>query len=75
VPAGVLEQFFDENDRWKPETRPREWGNERELLDDPEFGGELKGCFEKLPERWSVAVQLKYLEEHDADKICSQLEL
>lgn len=75
VHIDVIEQFFDENDRWKPEYRPQDWGNEKALLDDPEFAKTLKGCFEHLPEKWSSAVKLKYLEEHDADGICNQLEI
>jgi RNA polymerase sigma-70 factor (TIGR02943 family) len=75
VPSSVLEQYFDQNDRWKAEFRPKDWGDEEALLDDPEFKRALNQCFEKLPQKWSVAVQLKYLEEHDAEKICLQLEL
>ena len=75
LPSGTIEQFFDENQRWKPEYRPKDWGHERELLDDEEFQKTLKNCFEKLPEKWSYAMQMKYLEEFDADGICSQLEV
>lgn len=75
LPSGTIEQPFDENQRWKPEYRPKDWGNEKELLDDPDFTKALKNCFQKLPEKWSSAVQMKYLEEYDADGICSQLEI
>lgn len=75
VSSEVMDQFFDENQRWKSEYRPQNWRNEKELLDDPEFAKELKGCFEKLPQKWSSAMHLKYLEEQDADGICAQLEI
>jgi RNA polymerase sigma-70 factor (TIGR02943 family) len=75
VSSGMIESLFDENLRWKPEYRPTDWGNEKELLDDTEFQKTLKNCFEKLPEKWSSAVRLKYLEDHDADGICNQLEI
>lgn len=75
VPSGVIDQFFDANERWKPEYRPVEWSNEQELLNDPGFANALKNCFAKLPEKWSSAVRLKYLEEQDADGICNQLEI
>ena len=45
------------------------------LLDDPEFSKVLHNCFEKLPQKWSSAVQLKFLEEHDSKTICSKLEI
>ncbi|HWJ26679.1 MAG TPA: sigma-70 family RNA polymerase sigma factor [Flavisolibacter sp.] len=75
VSSGIVEQFFDEDYRWKPEYRPVNWGNEKELLDDPDFVKALKECFEHLPEKWASAIQLKYLEEHDADGICKNLEI
>jgi RNA polymerase sigma-70 factor (ECF subfamily) len=70
-----FDTFFDDNHRWKPEYRPKDWGNEKELLDDPKFSQTLQDCFKKLPVKWSSAVQMKYLEKHDADAICSQLEI
>ena len=73
--SGILQEFFNENERWKPEHRPVNWGNEKELLDDPDFAKALKECFDKLPQQWSSAVQLKYLEEHNAETICSKLEI
>ncbi|MEO6556345.1 MAG: sigma-70 family RNA polymerase sigma factor [Ferruginibacter sp.] len=75
VKSGITEQFFDENDRWKSEYRPQDWGNEKQLLDDPEFTKALKRCFDHLPDKWSSAMQLKYLEEQDADGICNELEI
>ncbi|HEV8081481.1 MAG TPA: sigma-70 family RNA polymerase sigma factor [Chitinophagaceae bacterium] len=75
VGSDLIDTFFDEDHRWKPEYRPTNWGNEKELLDDPKFSQTLQDCFKKLPVKWSSAVQMKYLEEHDADAICSQLEI
>jgi RNA polymerase sigma-70 factor (ECF subfamily) len=75
VSSGILQEYFDENHRWKDEFRPQAWSNENQLLDDPEFAEALKKCFESLPGKWSSAVRLKYLEEHDADGICNQLEI
>ena len=73
--SDFIDTFFDEDHRWKPEYRPTNWGNEKELLDDPEFSKALHNCFEKLPQKWSSAVQLKFLEEHDSKTICSKLEI
>ncbi|MBA2498662.1 MAG: hypothetical protein H0V30_02950 [Chitinophagaceae bacterium] len=44
ISSGTIEQLFDENQRWKPECRPKDWGNEKELL-DPDFTKALKDCF------------------------------
>ena len=73
--SDVFDKFFNEDERWKSEYKPVSWGNERELLDDPEFAKTLKDCFEKLPQQWSSAMQLKFLEEHDSKVICSKLEI
>ena len=73
--SDFIDTFFDEDHRWKPEYRPTNWGNEKELLDDPEFSKALHNCFEKLPQKWSSAMQLKYLEEHNSKTICSKLEI
>ncbi len=70
-----IKQFFDENDRWKPEYKPTAWTNETELLDDPEFSKIFKNCIENLPVKWSSAVRLKYLKDHDTNIICSELEI
>ena len=73
--SDFIDTFFDEDHRWKPEYRPTNWGNEKELLDHPEFSKALHYCFEKLPQKWSSAVQLKFLEEHNSKTICSKLEI
>jgi len=75
VPPGITSGFFDENDRWKHQFRPQDWGNEKELLDDPEFEKALQDCFGHLPEKWSSAIRLKYLDNQDADEICNELEI
>ncbi len=75
VGSYFIDTFFDENSRWKPEYRPSDWGNEKELLNDPEFSKALYNCFGKLPQKWASAMQLKFLEEHDSKAICSKLEI
>lgn len=75
IPSDITGKFFDKNDRWNSAYRPSEWQADKDLLDDPEFTNALKDCFEKLPEKWSSAVRLKYLEQDDAETICSMLEI
>lgn len=75
VSPSIIEQFFDEDDRWKAEFKPTAWTNGTELLDDPEFSTTLRNCIESLPVKWSSAVQLKYIKDHDTSIICSDLEI
>ena len=73
--SDFTDPFFDENNRWKPEYQPMNWGDEKELLDDPEFSKALNKCFEKLPQKWSSVMQFKYQEEYNSKVICSELEI
>lgn len=75
ISSDIIEKYFDKDHRWKPEYRPKEWGDERELLDNPEFSKTLSECFKSLPEKWSSAIGLKYLEESDSKTICLKLEI
>jgi DNA-directed RNA polymerase specialized sigma24 family protein len=43
------------------------------LLDNTEFIDVLTFCLNKLPDNWSSAIHLKYLEEKDGHKICQEL--
>ena len=70
----ILQVFFDSDDQWKPEERPKSWNDEAEnLLDDSEFQKAFEYCLKKLPDNWFSAVQLKYLEEKNGELICQEL--
>ena len=71
----IIEEYFDSDHQWKAAYRPLDWGNENELLDNPDFQKMLETCLENLPQKWSAAIRLKYLEEANADKICKELDL
>jgi len=73
--TGAADDYFGEDGRWKPEHRPNRWTNTGNLLDDLEFREILKQCIDNLPERWSAAVNLKYLEEKEGTDICQELEI
>jgi len=70
----LLQVFFDSDDQWKPEERPKSWNDEPEnLLDDSDFQKAFKYCLDKLPNNWFSAIQLKYLEEKNGELICQEL--
>lgn len=69
-----FEAFFDSNGEWKAEKRPQAWGaDEIQLLDDLEFIEILKYCVEHLPDKWEVAVQMKYYGNMKSEFICKEL--
>lgn len=78
--SGAKEQFnpldecFDQYGSWEPCHRPQDWEtDEQELLDNPEFNDVLKNCFDKLPGKWSAAIELKYLSDYNSKDICENL--
>jgi len=62
-------EAFNEDGSWRMEKLPSQW--EEEIpLDDPEFVSTFDDCLESLPEKWKIAVRLKYLkEDHDLDSL------
>ncbi len=71
-----LENIFDSDDQWKNESKPHEWDlDDKNLLDDIEFGGILQTCLEKLPSQWLSCIQLKYIGIKEGEEICQVLGL
>ena len=70
-----LNTFFDANDSWIKEQRPKQWGEDSHLLDNPEFVKTLGECMNELPSKWFAAINLKYLEEKKGEQICQELEI
>jgi RNA polymerase sigma-70 factor (TIGR02943 family) len=67
--------FFSEDDHWKNENEPRVWNSDEHLLDNADFNFTLNNCIEKLPSKWSLAIQLKYIDDKDSSDICKDLEI
>jgi RNA polymerase sigma-70 factor (ECF subfamily) len=65
---------FDGDERWKIEERPGTWTrDDGHLLDDESFVKVLEDCIGELPDTWSAAIRLKYLEEASGDAICQEI--
>lgn len=70
----VMENFFDSEGNWNPDTMPSTWKEmEGNLLDNMEFKEVLQHCLQRLPENWFSAIQFKYLEKKDGKEICKEL--
>jgi RNA polymerase sigma-70 factor (ECF subfamily) len=70
----IFSRFFDEGGSWNREKQPKDWQeDERHLLDDNEFQKVLKECLEALPDKWNVAVKLKYLLSKNGREICQEM--
>ncbi len=72
----IFSNFFDENESWKTEKRPKDWHeDESNLLDDQEFLKILKKCLDALPEQWNTCVKLKYITNKNGEDICQELDI
>jgi RNA polymerase sigma-70 factor (ECF subfamily) len=72
----LFDNLFDTNGHWIKEQRPEEWDiDQTNLLDDTDFIKTLQSCMGNLPESWSVAMQLKYLENKKGELICQELQI
>lgn len=70
----IFDSVFDTDGAWRSEFNPTAWRDfEVELLDDSDFRFVFQGCIGKLPDNWSFAIQLKYLEGKDGKEICQDL--
>jgi len=66
--------LFDEDDSWIGISEKSDW-DELNPLDNPEFIEILESCLEHLPEKWKIAVLMKYRLDTDTKEICQELDL
>ncbi len=69
--------FFQQEDgHWNVEQRPREFGiNDPHTIDNKEFHHMLQKCLEKLPPLWYAVFTMKFMDDQEAIKICSELKV
>ena len=72
-----FEAYFDADEKWKTEERPKDWGTQDEmhLLDINEFRQVLSNCLKQLHKQWNASIILKFLEEKNNTEICQELEI
>ncbi|MBU1368335.1 MAG: sigma-70 family RNA polymerase sigma factor [Bacteroidetes bacterium] len=72
--SDMLGLFFSKDQSWNEDRKPGNWSvGDEELLDNEQFRQILFYCMEQLPEQWSVAMKLKYLQEQKGPAICEDL--
>lgn len=69
------EQFFDGDERWLEQHRPKEWDQDEHLLDNNAFNEVLRSCLTALPLHWLACVQMKFFSEKNSQEICQELEI
>lgn len=68
-----FDKFFDSAGLWHHDQVPTDWGSPDSILDDEEFYKVLLYCLENLPEKWSLVIRLKYIDDKAGDYICKEL--
>jgi len=77
TPAISFSEFFDSNEHWVVDQKPKAWeyDDEKHLLDNHDFKRTLSECINKLPDNWRASILLKFVEERDSHIICQELEI
>ena len=73
----INHDFFQQEDgHWNVEQRPREFGiSDRHSIDNKEFRHILQKCLQKLPPLWHAIFTMKFMDDQEAVKICSELKV
>lgn len=69
----AFEALFKSNAHWKPESRPRDWGNPVESLRQQQFWAVFEACLKHLPENTARVFMMREFLEFDTDEICREL--
>ncbi len=76
---GFTNHFFEAEgkvDHWTDANSPKIWGRDFETkLEGDEFNDILKGCLDKLPQKWAAVFTLKNMEDMDSEEICKELQI
>lgn len=68
--------FFDPDDgHWNADFRPKEIGEEEDLLVSAEFSVIFQKCMEKLPALWSAVFNMKHMDDEVTEHICEVLKI
>lgn len=70
----MTDEMFDVNESWKTSETFVSW-EEPNLLDNPEFINVMEQCLGHLPEKWRIAVVMKYRIDNDPQFICQELDI
>jgi len=69
----AFEELFRTNAHWKPEVRPRDWGDPEEALRQQQFWAAFEACLELLPENTARIFMMREFLEFDTEEICREL--
>ena len=71
----AFDALFQRNDTWRPECRPRDWGDPEEALHRREFWDVFDACLKHLPENTARVFMMREFLEFDTAEICVELKI
>ena len=70
-----FETLFKGNDHWRPEDRPRNWGDPEEALRQQRFWDVFDACLNHLPENTARVFMMREFLEFETAEVCSELRI
>lgn len=71
----AFDALFEHNDMWRPECRPRDWGDPEAALAQQEFWAVFDACLNHLPENTARVFMMREFLEFDTAEICAELRI
>lgn len=71
----AFEALFKANAHWRPETRPRDWGDPAESLREQRFWEVFEICLNHLPENTARVFMMREFLEFETAEVCAELGL
>lgn len=71
----TFDALFQRNDMWRPECRPRDWGDPEAALQQQEFWAVFDACLNHLPENTARVFMMREFLEFDTAEICAELKI
>jgi len=72
---GSFEALFKDNDHWRSDTRPRDWGDPEETLQQSRFWAVFDACLNHLPENTARVFMMREFLEFETAEVCRELRL
>lgn len=72
---GSFETLFKDNEHWRLEARPRDWGDPEETLQQSRFWVVFDACLNHLPENTARVFMMREFLEFETAEICRELRI
>ena len=71
----AFDGMFRDNDHWRPDARPADWGDPEASLRQEQFWAVFEACLDHLPANTARVFMMREFLEFDIDEVCSELNI